>query len=120
MALMETEGALRARAEEVENRLSSAREKLTQLLAVASQSRSIPLPGGETRGEWLDKVWEETSNADGASALVFYLAGELTKADLRFLLGEVLDNLTKNLPIDRAPMINQNKGDSEDPGVPSD
>jgi hypothetical protein len=82
--------------DDIDREFDGAREKLAQLLAVATRTKPIPLPPREPRKEWLDEVWSGLA-INGESAGMFqYLASRLTAADRRFLLDEVLFNLLEN------------------------
>jgi hypothetical protein len=96
LCLGRVEAALRQTEAETQARLDQAREKLVQLLAVASAGKPLPLPEGAPREAWLARVWRELGGNPATQSLYAYLSAALRPSDRLYLLGDVLDNLLAN------------------------
>lgn len=92
-ALARAEVELRAVIAGIDERFLAFREKLAQLLAVASTSHALPLPDGQPRDHWLSDVWQILRQSPEGRGMAAYLSSALQPTDLWFLLGETLDNL---------------------------
>lgn len=92
-ALAAVEAELRAVVASIDGRLLAFREKMAQLLAVASAMQSLPLPNGETRDQWLSDVWETLRESKEGRSMALYLSGALHPSDRWLVLGETLENL---------------------------
>ncbi len=98
LAMARTEAALRDAITRIDEQFDVAREKLAQLLAVASSARPIPLPASERDDAWLDEVWRSLSVGKETQSMFSYLGARLARSDRRYLLGQVLENLFSNSP----------------------
>ena len=92
-ALARAEAELRAVVVATDERLHGLREKMAQLLAVASTAHSLPLPGDMPREQWLSTVWQLLRQSVEGRSMAAYLSGALQPADLWCVLGDTLDNL---------------------------
>lgn len=96
-ALERVQEALRHRISELDERLETAREKMTQLLAVGSARVPIPMPSPGApaleKDVWLDQVFRAMSTVPEVSGMYRYLAGALSAIDRRQLLDEILTQL---------------------------
>lgn len=78
---------------DIDSRFDLWREKMAQLLAVATMKAPIPLPPTEPRDVWVAKVWSGL-NIDGeVQGMYRYLAAAMQPSDRLHLLDEVLTNL---------------------------
>lgn len=92
-ALARAEVELRTVVAGIDDRFVAMREKMSQLLAVASTAQSLPLPGDQPRDQWLAAVWQILRHSVEGRSMAAYLSSALHPADLSFVLGETLDNL---------------------------
>lgn len=67
-------------------------ERMSQLVAVASQHTELPAPR-EPREAWLLEVWAALDVGNGTQAMVEYLRARLSRADRLFVLDRVLTNV---------------------------
>lgn len=93
IAVGRVEVELRRIVDDTDKQLDTFREKIAQLLAVASQQTPIPVQSGLPREEWLRRVWSDTAITSEASGMHAYLNAAVPHSDLLALLGDVLDNL---------------------------
>jgi hypothetical protein len=97
-ALTETGEVLMGALEEVEQRLRTMTDNMANLIAVASAVQPIPLQQDTERETWLRQVWASIP-LDGQTARMHgFLRASLTRTDLLFVLGEVLDKFTSHAP----------------------
>ena len=90
--LQQSEEALRLHLSTLDTQFDEFREKLSQLLAVAS-SRS-PLPATEhVTAEYLDRLWSRARSEPDNATLALYLQGRLSETDRRYLLSDVVERL---------------------------
>ncbi len=92
-ALSRAEAELRAVVIDIDARLAPLRDKMAQLLAVASTSQPIPVRGDAPHDEWVHGVWMILKQSYEGRSLAAYLSSALAPSDLRSVLGETLDNL---------------------------
>ena len=92
LALGRTEAALRQAVAAADDKLGEAREKLAQLLAVATAAHPIPLPPSEPRSLWLEKVWQTLGRATETQGMHRYLGAAFSSADRLYLLDELVSN----------------------------
>lgn len=79
---------------DIDSRFDIVSEKLVQLLAVASGSKPLELAKpGESRNEWLQRLWENIPINKDTQSMYNYLQGALQRPDLLFLLGEAIDRI---------------------------
>ncbi len=69
------------------------RDKMAQLLALATESRPIPLPPTEPRHLWLQNVWRQLGRNGDTHRLFDYLNASMTMSDRLFLLDEMIERL---------------------------
>lgn len=93
LALGRVEAALRDEVRRIDARFDEMRERIAQLLALASTSTPIPLPPTEPRQAWLDRVWSGLAPNGETRSLYSYLGAALTPSDRSYLLDEMLRNL---------------------------
>ncbi|MDT0305794.1 hypothetical protein RM780_02295 [Streptomyces sp. DSM 44917] len=92
-ALTETDNALRDIITGIDTRLDGYREKIAQLLAVASHARPLPTPGDQPRDPWLRSLWSDLATTPDTAGMHAYLKAALAPGDALDLLGELVDNL---------------------------
>lgn len=92
-AVEETNGALRGQIADADRRIEAAKEKMVQLVAVASAKVPIPLPPSEPRDAWLDGVWKAMNTVAEVSGMCRYLGASLTSLDRRQILDDVLTQM---------------------------
>lgn len=69
-------------------------EKVAQLIAVASSSQPLPSPmPGESRSDWLERLWKGVSLTNETRGMYTYLRGALSHQDLMYLVGETVNRL---------------------------
>lgn len=96
LALRRVEEALRELVESTDRKLDEGREKMTQLLAVATAAQPIPLPPTEPRQAWLEKVWRSLETSNGTQGMYAYLNAALRPSDRLYLLDEIVTNLVQS------------------------
>lgn len=105
--LQQSEEALREHISKIDNQFEEFREKLSQLLAVASSREALPTTDHITAG-YLDNVWELAKKVPENSTLALYLQGRLTETDRRYLLADLIEHLlTRMVPSPAAPEIHE-------------
>lgn len=105
--LQQSEEALREHISKIDNQFEEFREKLSQLLAVASSREALPATDHITAG-YLDNVWELAKKVPENSTLALYLQGRLTETDRRYLLADLIEHLlTRMVPSPAAPEIHE-------------
>lgn len=97
LALQSMDEGLRAAIADIDSKLDAWREKLAQLLAIASRSAPILMPPGGGRQNWLKEVWSGLGAADEAKAMHAYLNAAMAPGDRLQLLGELLDNMLEGV-----------------------
>lgn len=90
--LQQAEEALREHIANIDRQFDEFREKLSQLLAVASSREALPAPDHITTG-YLDKVWQLAKQVPENATLSLYLQGRLTETDRRYLLSDIIEKL---------------------------
>lgn len=90
--LQASEEALRDQVTKVDSQFEEFREKLSQLLAVASSREPLPSTQHITTG-YLDKVWQQAKGVPENATLALYLQGRLTETDRRYLLADIIEKL---------------------------
>jgi hypothetical protein len=90
--LQQSEEALRDHIANIDRQFDEFREKLSQLLAVASSREALPATDHITTG-YLDKVWDIAKKVPENSTLALYLQGRLTETDRRYLLADLIEHL---------------------------
>lgn len=88
---------LRRKVAEIDGKFDAWREKMAQLLAVATAAAPIPLPPTDPRDIWLATVWKGL-NANGETQGMYrYLGAAMQPNDRLFILDELLGNLLNAL-----------------------
>ena len=77
---------------QIDEKFDAWREKMTQLLALGSMKKPIPLPPTEPRQEWLKKVWAQLGESEEAKGMYVYLNAVMTQNDRLQLLDELITN----------------------------
>lgn len=90
--LQQSEEALREHIAGIDRQFDEFREKLSQLLAVASSREALPATNHITAG-YLDQVWDIAKKVPENSTLALYLQGRLTETDRRYLLSDLIEHL---------------------------
>lgn len=90
--LQQSEEALREHITNIDRQFDEFREKLSQLLAVASNRKALPATEHIT-ADYLDNVWELAKKVPENSTLALYLQGRLTETDRRYLLADLIEHL---------------------------
>jgi hypothetical protein len=93
LAMGEVQAAVQKIVSEIDARLDGLREKMVQLLAVASATNPLPLQNGQSRDEWLRNVWQTVGTSPETRGMFNYLNAATTQNDVIQLLGDVLANL---------------------------
>jgi hypothetical protein len=93
LCLIRVEEALRQAVATVDGKLDEAREKMLQLLAVASAANPLPLTPPDASEEALRRLWMSLGEIDTTRTLHTYLNAALTMSDRLYLLREILENL---------------------------
>lgn len=77
---------------EIDTRLDQLREKLAQMVALASAAHVLSLRPTEPRSIWLRLIWENMGTVAEGQALFTYLSAQLSPTDREYLLNEIADN----------------------------
>lgn len=85
--------ALRQVIDERDSQINALKEKMAQLLAVASAVRPIPTPDGQAREQWLRTLWSSIPLTGETAGMYTYLNATTPRDDLVPLLDELLDEL---------------------------
>jgi hypothetical protein len=93
LSLAHVEEALRAEIDAIDRKLDEMRERMLQLMAIATNSHPIPLPITQPKQAWLRKVWAGLAGNGETRSLYTYLNAALATADRTYLLDELLRNL---------------------------
>jgi hypothetical protein len=97
LAIDRVQADLRGAINTVDLRLDAMREKMAQLLAVATTKTPIPMPPTDPRELWLSKVWSGLNVNGDTQGMYRYLCAALTSSDRLQILDEVLTNLIEGL-----------------------
>jgi hypothetical protein len=92
-ALSEVDEACRGEIARIDRQFDEWRDKLVQLLAVASSRSAIPLPDSGPRNVWLQRVWHQLGEGEETLGMYNYLNAAVATSDRLHLLDEVLDRL---------------------------
>jgi hypothetical protein len=98
LCLGRVEASLRQRVSELDAQLSTAAEKMAQLLALASTRAPLPLPPTEPPSQWLTQVWQHLGSVAETRHLHAYLSSLLSADDRQYLLGQATDHLLAAMP----------------------
>jgi hypothetical protein len=90
--LGEIEAALRQAVLDADARLAEAREKIVQLVAIASAAKPLSLPTAPADETWLTRLWRTLGENPGTETLYAYLNASLRPADRHYLLQDLLAN----------------------------
>jgi hypothetical protein len=90
--VQQAEIALREHVEGIDRQFDEHRDKLSQILAVASSREPFPATNTITSG-YLDKIWEQAKAAQDNPTLALYLQGRMAETDRRYLLGDIIGHL---------------------------
>jgi len=90
--VQQAEIALREHVEGIDRQFEEYRDKLSQILAVASSREPLPATSTITTG-YLDKIWEQAKAAQDNPTLALYLQGRIAETDRRYLLGDIIGHL---------------------------
>jgi len=93
IALGRVQDELRRKVAEIDSQFDAWREKMAQLLAIATTKSPIPLPPTEPRDVWLAAVWKALDVNGEVQGMYRYLGTALQQSDRLFLLDELLGNL---------------------------
>lgn len=93
LALGRVEEALRSEVAAADARLAEGRERIAQLLAVATAAAPIPLPPTEPHNAWLGRVWRGLDVNGATHGMYAYLNAAFTASDRLYMLDEVVANL---------------------------
>ena len=80
--------------QQIDDKFDAWREKMAQLLALASMKNPIPLPPTEPRQAWLQKVWRQMGQCEEAKGMYVYLNATMGPNDKWQLLDELIINMT--------------------------
>jgi hypothetical protein len=83
---------------QIDEKFDAWREKMTQLLALGSMKKPIPMPPTEPRQLWLNKVWSQLGEIDEARGMYVYLNATMTQSDRLQLLDELIVNMIGSQP----------------------
>lgn len=104
--LQQAEEALRSHCQKIDDQLDDYRDKLAQILAVAS-SRSA-LPGGNAGSiSYIDSLWKTATAAQENTTMAQYIAARLSDTDRRYLLMDIVGQMMS------AGAVNNNRPASE-------
>jgi len=84
------------RVEEIDRDFDQMREKIAQLLAIASTRAPIPMPPPTNREAWLIKVWKSLAGGETQS-MYSYINTTLPMVDRLYILDRLLDNLLESV-----------------------
>ncbi|MFQ5561766.1 MAG: hypothetical protein ACE5FU_14450 [Nitrospinota bacterium] len=98
LALNGTVEKMHAVLAEIDEKFAVWREKMSQLLALASMRKPIPFPPTEPRQDWLKKVWRQLGESAEARGMHVYLNATMAVSDRLQLLDELIMNLVPDAP----------------------
>ncbi|KNE82461.1 MULTISPECIES: hypothetical protein [Streptomyces] len=93
VVLSRVEKTLRGAVDDIDAQLDGHREKMAQLLAVASNVKPIPARGDRTRDDWLRSLWSDMAGIKETAGMYAYINAAISPGDVLALLGEVLEKL---------------------------
>lgn len=93
VVLSRVEKTLRGAVDDIDAQLDNHREKMAQLLAVASSVKPIPARGERTRDDWLRFLWSDMAGIKETASMYAYINAAIPPADVLALLGEVMEKL---------------------------
>lgn len=91
-ALVRVEQEARNHVEKIDRDLDVFRDKIAQLLALASQRSPIPMPGAERREAWLARIWKSLEGGE-TGGMYNFVNASLPLVDRLYLLDEIVGNL---------------------------
>ena len=97
LVLARVEENLRSTITEIDTKFDAWREKMSQLLALASMKHPIPLPPTDPRQRWLKKVWRQLGQCDEAMGMYVYLNAVMSQSDRLHLLDELTQNMLDDI-----------------------
>ena len=106
-AIEEAEITVRTEIRSIDDQFNSLREKMVQLVAVASVNKPIPLPPSEPRESWLRKVWHGLAGNGQTEGMYAYLNAALNLSDRLYLLDRIMENFVSNAGVENQPVTNQ-------------
>ncbi|WP_320818845.1 hypothetical protein [Thalassolituus sp.] len=83
---------IREHVEGIDRQFDEYRDKLSQILAVASSREPLPVSNEITSG-CLDRIWEQAKSAQNNPTLALYLQGRMAETDRHYLLGDIIGHL---------------------------
>ncbi len=96
LALEDVQAELRAIISDIDAKFDTWREKIVQLLAVATTQVPVPLPPTAPREAWLAGIWQSMNINGDTRNMYNYLNLAMAPADRFYLLDAILANLEKN------------------------
>lgn len=97
LALTRVQEELRRKVTAIDAQFDAWREKMAQLLAIASVKAPIPLPPSEPHDAWLTTVWKGLDVNGEVQGMYRYLGAAMASGDRMYLLDEVLGKLIEAL-----------------------
>lgn len=96
VVLEAVEQHLRSEVERIDGQFADWRDKIAQLAAIASRQAPIQLTDSELSNTALGQIWQQFGKAEEGANMHQYLSAILPKADLLYLLKDVILNLLDN------------------------
>lgn len=93
LLLQQAEEILRHKLEAIDASFSELREKMAQMLAIASSKQPLPAPEVMST-EYLDGIWQQAKAGQDNTTLAYYLQTRLVETDRRYLLQDLVLQLT--------------------------
>ncbi|EAR10070.1 hypothetical protein [Reinekea blandensis] len=90
--LQQAEQRLREKVLTIDAELDEYRDKLSQVLAVASEQQPLPAPDVMST-QYLDQLWHQVSASQSNKTLVLYLQARMSETDRRYLLQDLVGHL---------------------------
>lgn len=90
--LQQAEETLHSHCQKIDTELDDYRDKLAQLLAVASAREALPA-GDPGSISYIDKLWQQAKAAQENITMAQYVAARLSETDRRYLLTDIVRQL---------------------------
>ncbi|MEX0270649.1 hypothetical protein AB3R30_16015 [Leptolyngbyaceae cyanobacterium UHCC 1019] len=98
MCLSRVVASVHFQVEQIDQDFAQMREKIAQLLALASTRASISMPPSGNRELWLIQTWKSLAGGDTHS-MYSYINATLSLVDRLYILDDLLDNLLESVEL---------------------
>ncbi|WP_419812749.1 hypothetical protein [Bacterioplanoides sp.] len=92
LLLQQAEEVLRRHCDQIDQEFEEHKEKLSQLLAVASAKQPLPATD-QINQAYLNRIWQQVKHTQDNSTLAHYITARLNDTDRSYLLVDIVSNL---------------------------